>query len=88
MHAHARPEGARPGRSQVWKFPKGLSLRDLRAHLEHGPAAPPALPGSAQDAAALRPPASAPRSKRPSALRKGEPGWAAHLQQACSWRRL
>ncbi len=72
----------------MWKFPKGLSLRDLRAHMERAPGAPPALPGSAQEAAPPRPPASAPGSKRPSALRKGEPGWAAHLQQACSCRLL
>ncbi|KAK9835000.1 hypothetical protein WJX81_003326 [Elliptochloris bilobata] len=64
----------------VWKFPKGLSLRDLRAHMEQMPPAHPQLPGSVAEAAGPHPGGVQP-AKRPSILKKSAHSWA-HMQQA------
>ena len=65
---------------QVWKFPKGMSLRDLRQHMENMQAQPLfSLPGSLADAAAARACGALP-PKRPSILKKADPTLL-HMQQ-------
>lgn len=85
MHMR-RPRRAFP--AQVWKFPKGLSLRDLRALQERAlqeqalqEAPPPPLPGSASEPPAP-PPGAAVLAKRPSALKRAAGPSLALQQQA------
>ena len=72
---------------QVWKFPKGMSLRDLREHMENMQAQPLfSLPGSLADVAAARA-WGALHPKRPSILKKADPTLLLMQQVRRSFRR-